>query len=261
MAMRSSTLAGIGLAAAITALLSSGPARAAHLTVFAAASLTDAMQNVGERYETKKHRRVVFSFAASSALAKQIENSAGADIFVSADEDWMDYLDSKGLIDDSTRKDLLGNSLVLIAPADTHTAIKITNHFPLRALLHGGRLSMADPDSVPAGRYGRAALIALGVWPSVQDRIASAENVRAALAYVARKETPLGIVYKTDAMAEPKVRIVGRFPDGSHKPIVYPAALIKDATPGAKDFLDYLSSPDAKAIFEGAGFTVLGPAN
>lgn len=245
------------LAAAILWLT---PAQAADITVFAAASLTDVLQDVGKSYEAKTHNHVVFSFAASSTLAKQIERSAGADAFISADTDWMEYLDSKGLIDHPTRKNLLGNSLVLVAPADSGTTINVTDHFPLLAALHGGRLSMADPDSVPAGKYGRTALIALGVWSSVQDHIVSAENVRVALAYVARKEAPLGIVYKTDAMSEPKVKIVGTFPENSHQPIVYPAALTKDAKPDAKDFLAYLSSPEARAAFDKAGFTVLGAA-
>lgn len=251
----------IGLATLAAVILSFAPARAADVTVFAAASLTDVLEDVGTRYEEKTSNHVVFSFAASSALAKQIENSAGADIFISADTGWMDYLASKALLDRSTRKNLLGNSLVLVAPADSNTIIKITNSFPLLAALQGGRLSMADPESVPAGRYGRDALIALGVWPAVQDHIASAENVRVALAYVARKEAPLGIVYKTDAMSEPKVRIVGTFPASSHQPIIYPAALIKDAKPEAKDFLNYLSSSDARTAFERAGFAIFGAAN
>ena len=251
----------IGLAALAAAFLSFGPARAADITVFAAASLTDALQNIGKRYERRTPDHVVFSFAASSALAKQIENSAGADIFISADTDWMGYLESKGLIDRSTRKNLLGNSLVLVAPADSNATIKITNHFPLLTLLKGGRLSMADPENVPAGKYGRAALVALGVWPAVEDHIASADNVRVALAYVARKEAPLGIVYRTDAMSESNVRIAGTFPAGSHPPIIYPAALTKDAKPQAKEFLKYLSSRDSRMMFERAGFTVLGTAN
>src|SRR5262249_37151390 len=236
------------------------PARAADITVFAAASLTNVLQDIGKGYEAKTHNHVVFSFAASSTLAKQIEGSSGADIFMSADTDWMDYLDSRGLIDHPTRKNLLGNSLVLVAPADSNTTIDVADHFPLLAALQGGRLSMADPDSVPAGKYGRTALIALGVWSTVQDHIVSAENVRVALAYVARKEAPLGIVYKTDAMSEPKVKVVGTFPENSHQPIVYPEALTKGAQAGAKDFLAYLSSPDARAAFEKAGFTILGAA-
>jgi len=248
------------IAALAATLLSFAQAQAADITVFAAASLTDVMQDIGKSYEAKTHNHIVFSFAASSTLAKQIEGSAGADIFMSADTDWMEYLDSKGLIDHPTRKNLLGNSLVLVAPADSNITINVTDHFPLLAALGGGRLSMADPDSVPAGKYGRTALIALSVWPTVQDHIVSAENVRVALAYVARKEAPLGIVYKTDAMSEPKVKVVGTFPENSHQPIVYPAALTKDAQAGAKDFLAYLSSPEARAAFEKAGFTALGAA-
>ena len=247
----------LAFAAWAAAFFSFVPAQAADITVFAAASLTEVLQDIGSSYETKTHDRVVFSFAASSTLAKQIEGSSGADIFMSADTDWMDYLDSKGLIDHSSRMNLLRNSLVLITPADSNVSINVADHFPLLAALRGGRLSMADPDSVPAGKYGRTALIALGVWPSVQDHIVSAENVRAALAYVARKEAPLGIVYKTDAIAEPKVRIASMFPENSHQPIVYPAALTRDAKPEAKNFFGYLSGAKAKAIFEKAGFVVL----
>ncbi len=243
--------------ALIAILLSFAPAGAADITVFAAASLTDVLNEIGNSYEAKTHNRVVFAFGASSTLAKQIESSAGADVFLSADTDWMNYLDSKDLIDRKSRKNLVGNTLVLIAPAGTGTTIEIGDHFPLLQELHGGRLSMADPDSVPAGKYGRAALIALGVWPSVKDHIVSSENVRVALAYVARGEAPLGIVYKTDALSEPKVKIVGAFPTGSHQPIVYPAALTKDSKQEAKGFLLYLSGPEARAVFEKAGFAVL----
>ena len=247
--------------AALAALfLSLAPAQAADITVFAAASLTDALQEVAKSYEAKTHTHVVFSFAASSTLAKQIEASSGADMFISADTDWMEYLDSRGLIDHATRRNLLGNALVLIALAGSTASIDVTDHFPLLAALHGGRLSIAEPDSVPAGKYGRTALISLGVWSTVHDRTVSAENVRVALAYVARKEAPLGIVYKTDALSEPKVKIVGTFPESSHQPIVYPAALTKDAKPGAKEFLTYLSSAQARATFEKAGFTALGTA-
>ncbi len=242
------------------AFLSLARAQAADITIFAAASLTNALQDIGKSYEAKTHDHVVFSFAASSTLAKQIEASSGADIFLSADTDWMEYLDTRGLIDHPTRKNLLGNALVLIAPADSTASMDVTDHFPLLAALHGGRLSIAEPDSVPAGKYGRTALISLGVWSTVQDHLVSAENVRVALAYVARKEAPLGIVYKTDAISEPKVKIVGTFPENSHQPIVYPAALTKDAKPEAKDFLAYLSSPEVHAAFDKAGFTILGAA-
>ena len=248
----------LAFAALAATCVSFAPVHAADVTVFAAASLTNVLQDIGKSYEAKTHNHIEFSFAASSALAKQIEASSGADIFMSADTEWMDYLDKKGLIDHSTRRNLLGNALVLIAPAASTEAISIADHFPLLAALNGGRLSIAEPDSVPAGKYGRSALIALGVWDTVKDHLVSAENVRVALAYVARKEAPLGIVYKTDALAEPKVKIAGTFPENSHQPIVYPAALTKDAKPEAKDFLAYLSSPEAHAVFDKAGFTVLG---
>lgn len=229
----------------------------ADTTVFAAASLTDALKQAGAAYKAKSGQTATFSFAASSALARQIEASGGADIFISADRDWMDYLDNKGLIQHATRKDLLGNHLVLIAPASSNVKLAIAPHFDLIGALGGGRLSVADPDSVPAGKYARTALTALGVWNTVVDHLVQAENVRVALAYVARGEAPLGIVYNTDAMAEPKVRIVADFPDNTHQPIVYPIALVKDAKPEAKAFLDFLSGPEASAIFAKAGFIVL----
>ncbi len=238
-------------------LFAAAPFAAQAQTVFAAASLSDAFKQAGDAYKAKSGQAPVFSFAASSALARQIEASGGADIFISADRDWMDYLDNKGLIAHDTRKDLLGNHLVLIAPAPSSVGLKIAPHFDLAGALGGGRLSVADPDTVPAGKYARSALTSLGVWNTVADRLVQAENVRVALAYVARGEAPLGIVYTTDAMAEPKVKIVGSFPDNSHAPIVYPIALTKDAKPEAKAFLDFLEGPDAAAIFTKSGFIVL----
>jgi molybdate transport system substrate-binding protein len=228
------------------------------ITVLAATSLTDALSEIGSAYQAKTGTLPLLSFAASSTLARQIEASRGADIFVSADSDWMDYLDNRGLIAHETRKNLLGNRLVLIAPAQTESALAIAPHFDLLGALHGGRLAIADPDSVPAGRYAKTALTTLGVWNSVVDRTANAENVRVALAYVARGETPLGIVYATDAIGEKRVRIVGTFPENSHAPIVYPAALTRDAKPAARSFLDFLSGPEARAVFEKDGFIVLG---
>ena len=189
-------------------------------------------------------------------LAKQIEASAGADMFISADTESMDYLDKKNLIARPTRANLFGNSLVLIAPADSKIALRIAHAFRLADALRGGRLALATTDSVPAGRYGKAALMALGVWDSVKDRLAQGEDVRATLAYVARGEAPLGIVYATDARIEPKVRVVGTFPQDTHEPIVYPAALTRDAKPDAASFLAYLKSRDARAVLERAGFTV-----
>lgn len=245
-----------GLAAALLAL---APLAAhAAVTVFAAASLTDALGDVGKAYKAKTGQDVVFSFAASSALARQIEASGGADVFMSADTDWMEYLDSRGLVQHETRKNLLGNHLVLIAPAGSNLTLAIAPHFDLLGALGGGRLSVADPDSVPAGKYARTALTTLGVWNSVVNHLVNAENVRVALTYVSRGEAPLGIVYTTDALSDKGVHIVGTFPEDSHAPIVYPAALVKDAKPEAKAFLDFLSGPEARAIFEKDGFVILG---
>jgi len=239
-------------------VLSLAPVNAADLTVFAAASLTDVMQDIGKSYEAQTKQKVVFSFAASSALAKQIEASAGADVFISADTDWMDYLDTRGRILPGSRINLLSNSLVLIAPVDSGAPmLEVRDLFKLHAALKGGRLALADPDSVPAGKYARSALKALGVWPSVKDNLANAENVRVALAYVARKEAALGIVYRTDALAEPKVKVIGTIPLNTHAPIIYPAGLTVDAKPGSKAFIAYLSSPTARAVFKKAGFTLL----
>ena len=245
-------------AALAAAFLASLPARAADVTVFAAASLTDALKQVDDAYKHDTGNTVVFSFAASSALARQIEASSGADIFVSADTDWMDYLDARGLIAHASRVNLLGNRLVLIAPAGSRIALAAKPHFALAGALGEGRLALADPVAVPAGKYAKAALTALGVWDSVADKIVPAENVRVALAYVARGEAPLGIVYATDAKAEPKVRIVTVFPDDAYPRIVYPAALTKEAEPEARAFLAYLSGARAKVIFNKAGFMVLG---
>jgi molybdate transport system substrate-binding protein len=246
--------AGVAAALLIAAPLA---ARAADLTVFAAASLTNVLQKAADGYKAKTGKTVALSFAASSVLAKQIEASGGADMFISADEDWMNYIDGKGLIQKSTRKDLLASHLVLIAPAGLDINVKIGPHFDLAKIVGNGKLAIADPASVPAGKYAKASLTALGVWDSVQGHLAQAENVRVALAYVARGEAPLGIVYTTDAMAEPRVRIVGEFPDNSHAPILYPIALTKDAKPDAQAFLDYLKAPDATAVFGKAGFVVL----
>jgi molybdate transport system substrate-binding protein len=227
--------------------------------VFAAASLKTALDQIAAEWRTTTGKAVTISYAASSTLAKQIENGAPADLFISADEDWMDYLQQRGLIDPKTRVDLLGNSLVLIAPAASPLQATISPGFPLAAMLGNGRLAMADPAAVPAGRYGKAALTALGVWQAVAGRIAAAENVRAALLLVARGETPLGIVYRTDAAAEPAVRIVGTFPPDSHPPIVYPLALTSIASPETPGLAAYLRRPAARKLFEAQGFTPPGP--
>lgn len=229
------------------------------IVVFAAASLTDALQEIGTAYGRERGKRVVFSFAASMTLARQIELSAGPDLFIAADDESMDYLEQRNRIAKPTRQDLLGNRLVLIAPANSNTTLAIAPRMKIAETLRGGRLAMANVESVPAGRYGRAALMALGAWTEVADRLAQGEDVRTALAYVARGEAPLGIVYATDARVEPRVRVVATFPEDTHPPIVYPAALTPEASPDAAQFLAYLRGPQARAVFERAGFTVLGP--
>ncbi len=245
------------LAASLLLALTPLPAFAADVTVFGAASLSDALKEIAADYQKQSGKQVAVSLAASSVLARQIEASGGADVFISADLDWMDYLDNKGLIQHDTRENLLGNRLVLVAGKDVSTNITIAPHFDLLGALKGGRLAMADPDSVPAGKYGRTALISLGAWNGVVNHVVNAENVRVALAYVSRGEAPLGIVYETDAKADANVRTVGVIPDNSHQPILYPAALVKDAKPEARTFLAYLASPAARAVFEKDGFTFL----
>lgn len=230
------------------------------VTVFAAASLSDALTAVAHAYDAKTGRVIALSFAGSSVLAKQIDASGGADLFISADRAWMDYLETRGRLIAASRAALLGNRLVLIAPKGSAVALKIGPHFPLVKTLDGGRLAVADTGTVPAGRYAKEALTSLGVWTAAAAHLAPAENVRVALAYVARGEAPLGIVYRTDALIEPRVRIVATFPETSHKPIIYPAALIKGARPGAASFLAFLRAPAARALFEKAGFHVLAPA-
>jgi molybdate transport system substrate-binding protein len=235
------------------------PAKAADVTVFAAASLKNALDDAAKLYEAKTGEKVVVSYAASSALAKQIESGAPADIFFSADLDWMDYLQEKNLIDVASRHTLLGNTLVLIAPKDSTVSLTIDKNFPLlQALGPDGKLAMASVDSVPAGKYGKAALTSLGVWDQVAPRVAQAENVRAALAFVARKEAPLGIVYGTDAKSEPAVRVVGVFPADSHPKILYPVALTASAKPEARAFLEFLLSSEAAPAFEAQGFAIQG---
>jgi molybdate transport system substrate-binding protein len=225
-----------------------------NLVVLGASSLTDALNEIGPAFTAKTHRGITLSYAASSALARQIEAGAPADVFMSADTEWMDYLQARNLIDPSTRRNVVGNRLVLISPADSTVTIKIGPHFALAKLLGDGRLATGNPDSVPVGKYARSALTKLGVWSEVQDKIAAADNVRAALALVARGEAPLGIVYRTDALIEKKVRIVADFPANSHEPIVYPAAATARDHVGAADFVKFLTSPTARAIFAKYGF-------
>jgi molybdate transport system substrate-binding protein len=257
---RRTLLATVLSLALLGAVPTSSPAQTAagdsqpNLVVLGASSLTDALNEIGPAFTAKTHRGVTLSYAASSALARQIEAGAPADVFMSADTEWMDYLQARNLIDLSTRRNVVGNRLVLISPADSTVTIKIAPHFALAKLLGDGRLATGNPDSVPVGKYARNALTKLGVWSEVQDKIAAADNVRAALALVARGEAPLGIVYRTDALIEKKVRIVADFPASSHDPIVYPAAATARDHVGAADFVKFLSSPTARAIFAKYGF-------
>ena len=223
--------------------------------VLAAASLQDALTEAADAWTAEGHAKPVLSFAATSALARQIESGAPADMFLSADEKWMDELSAKDAIREDTRTSFLANSLVLISPADSSQEVTITPGFALADALGDGRLAMADPDGVPAGRYGKQALSNLGVWDSVKDKIVPAENVRVALALVARKETALGIVYATDAKAEPGVRVVDTFPADSHTPISYPLAILKTSqNPAAEQFREFLLSDEAASIFREYGF-------
>jgi molybdate transport system substrate-binding protein len=236
------------------------PVRAAdapdqELLVFAAASLTNALDEIGTAYTQKTQQQVKFSYAASSALARQLEAGSRADVLVSADLEWMDYVQARNLIDRSTRRNLLSNRLVLVAPADSKIELEIAPGFALGAALgSNGRLATGDPESVPVGKYARSALTSLGVWNDVADRLVRADNVRSALAFIARGETPLGIVYETDAKVEKRVRIVDFFPEDSHPPIVYPVAVTAHARPAAKQFVEFLQSAPAQEIFKKYGF-------
>ena len=226
------------------------------ITVFAAASLTDSLKSAAEAYKTRTGITVTLAFGASSTLARQIDQGAQADIFFSADTEWMDYLQKGGHIAAGTRKDLLGNRLVLIAAPDANPAPAIAPHFDLAGVIGDGKLALADPASVPAGKYAKAALTALGVWDNLAPKVVPAENVRVALEYVSRGEAPYGIVYATDAKVTPDVRVAGVFPENTHSAIIYPVALTANAAPTAKDFLTFLSSSQAGAIFKKAGFTL-----
>jgi molybdate transport system substrate-binding protein len=244
----------------LTLLLSATPpthARDVGPVVLAAASLQESLTDAANVWTARKHPHPVISFAGSSALARQIGAGAPADIFISADEPWMDDVAAKGLLRPGTRTSFLSNRLVLIAPATRPVTIAIRRGFPLAAALGNGRLAMADPDAVPAGKYGKDALTALGVWSSVEPKVARAENVRAALALVERGEAPLGIVYATDAIASKGVRVVGTFPANSHAPITYPIAVLKKATSrDAEPFRRFLISREGKAIFTRYGFVL-----
>jgi molybdate transport system substrate-binding protein len=243
----------IGATARVSAL-----AQSPSITVFAAASMKNALDAVNEAFSRNNGVKVTASYAASSALMKQIENGAPADVFISADLAWMDYGAQMKLIQDDTRIDLLGNRLVLIAPKASEVgAVTIGANFDLAKLAGDGRIVTGDVRAVPVGKYAKAALVTLGAWTAAERKLAMTENVRAALTLVARAEAALGIVYQTDARVEPNVRIVGVFPEGSHPPIVYPAALTRQAKPDASQYLGFLRSPAARAIFETHGFSFL----
>ena len=230
----------------------------ARTVVFAAASLKNALDDIGAAWTAETGRKVAVSYAASSALARQIEQDAPADVFISADLDWMDYLAARTLIKPETRQNLLGNRLVIIAPKADARPLVLGPGFDLATALGGGRLAMADVNSVPAGKYGKAALEKLGAWDGVKGKIAQAENVRAALVLVSRGEAPLGIVYRSDAAADPTVAIVATLPEESHPPIIYPVAVTQRSVgrEGA-DFVAFLKSSTAVGIFQARGFTVL----
>ncbi|HEX4780736.1 MAG TPA: molybdate ABC transporter substrate-binding protein [Usitatibacter sp.] len=245
------------LAAFLLALALAPFAHAETVTVFAATSLKESLDAAVKPFEAATGNKVVVSYAGSNALAKQIEAGAPATLFISADLAWLDYVEKRGLTAPGTRRNLLGNDLVLIAPAASTASVKIAPGFDLAGALGGGRLAIADPDAVPAGKYAKAALASLGAWSGVQGHVAPGENVRAALALVSRGEAPLGIVYRTDAMAAQGVRIVDAFPGGSFPAIVYPMVELKPSTPATHALARHLASPATRAVWEHYGFRVL----
>jgi molybdate transport system substrate-binding protein len=245
------------LAASLAASLAT-PAKAEEVVVFAAASLKTALDAVAADFQTATGNTVTISYAGSNALAKQIIEGAPADIFVSAAVNWMDAVEKAGLVVPGTREDLLGNTLVLVAHGKDAKSVTIGPDFDLKGLLGDGKLSMAMVDSVPAGQYGKEALEKLGVWSAVEPAVAQSENVRAALDLVSRGEAPYGIVYASDAMSDPTVTVVGTFPDDSHKPIIYPAALLTGSADAADmAFFKALTLDAADARFKAQGFAVL----
>jgi molybdate transport system substrate-binding protein len=252
-----------GVALAVSADSKAAGDTAPAITVFAAASLAEPLGEIGRAFTLRDAQPgeragaripVRISFAASSVLARQIEEGAPADVFISADTEWMEYLEERHLLRAGTEQSFLGNQLVLIAPAGSTVRLALAPHVDLTAALAGGRLATGDPDSVPVGRYALAALMNLGIWDQVAPRLVRTENVRTALEYVARGEATLGIVYRTDALVEPRVRIVDVFPASSHPPIVYPVALTAGATPAAAAFEAFLESDAAGEIFVRYGF-------
>ena len=253
--MKSTVLAAAAVLLTVTATMAT---ERPEVTVFAAASTTNAITDINRLYDEKGLGKITVSFAASSTLAKQIDNGAPADVYISANVKWMDYLVERDLIEPTTRRDLLSNRIVLIAPTGSRLGeVNIAKGFALAALLDKGRLSLGDPEHVPAGIYGKKALISLGVWDSVKDKLAPAKDVRSALVLVERDEAPIGLVYATDAAITSKVRVIGRFPIDSHPPITYPVAAIKGHdNEAARRYLDFLSSPEAATIFTRYGFSL-----
>jgi molybdate transport system substrate-binding protein len=247
------------IAAVAAALAFLAPsARAADVLVFAAASLKNALDAVAAGWAEESGNTATISYAASSALAKQIEEGAPADVFISADQEWMDYIAQKKLVVPKSRMNLLGNRLVLVAAKDAKLDdVKIGPGFDIAKLAGDGRIAVADVRAVPAGKYAKAALEKLGAWKAAETKLAPAENVRAALVMVARGEAPVGIVYETDARIEPGVKVVGKFPDNSHPSIVYPAAMTVKAKGDAAKYFAFLSSGTALVFFERYGFTYL----
>lgn len=259
--MRRRTLLAAGLACALVlgAGIEAAQAQSKDLVIFAAASMKNALDEAAASWAKESGKPAPkISYAASNVLAKQIESGAPADLFISADLDWMDYAAGKNLIRPDTRVSLLGNRLVLVAEKASTAKLELKPGVELAAALGTNRLAMGNVESVPAGKYGKAALEKLGAWDRLKDKIAQADNVRAALLLVSRGEAPFGIVYATDAAADPQVRVVATFPEDSHPPIVYPVAVTRDSTnPDAATFLAYLRGPSARPVFEKQGFTVL----
>jgi molybdate transport system substrate-binding protein len=249
----------LGLLAAPLAVPGAARAQEAPLTIFAAASLTDAMRAIAQDWQNRGHAAPRLSFAASSALARQIEQGAPADLFMSADEPWMDYLQERNLIVNATRVSPIGNALVLMAPANAAQPVALTRTTNLVALLGAnGRLATGDPAHVPVGRYAQAALTWMGQWDAVSPRLARADNVRSALLLVERGEAPYGIVYATDAAASTGVRVVGTFPAESHTPVTYPFALIRRAEGNdqARALLAFLTGPETVPVWQRFGFSL-----
>ncbi len=252
---------GAGATASFARDAEAAPADTARVMVFAAASTTAALTEIAALFTAKGKGRAVTSFASSSMLAKQIANGAPADIYLSANPGWMDYLARENAIETATRLDLLANRLVLVAPAGSALSVRIAPAFPLAEKLGEGRLAIGDPDHVPAGIYGRAALKRLGVWPALAGRVARTQDVRGALALVERGEAAAAVVYATDVAITKRVRVVATFPADSHPPITYPVAIVAGRDrPDVRRFYDFLASPEAARVFTKHGFTVIDAA-